>query len=156
MTEDQTIVLEDVTVPSEELVFEALVKVQRADAEQLEKIREFLIKATQRFLRCISNYNQEEYREDPELLVERLLSLHEYNGGLLGLADALHRRIKSKEYIEKLQATGESGKPLTHDAREYHARNASADVEGIVRTLDEKQKTIQERIAVQRGKLFKR
>ena len=82
--------------------------------------------------------------------------LHSYNGALLGLADSLHRRIKSSEYIAKLEVPEGEKKPLPGEAREYYARLAGTDIEGVVRLLDEKQRNVLERINIQQGKIRRR
>lgn len=149
-----------IELPSEDQVFNAIVQSRKAPMEQVDQLRSFLIEAVKRFLAACSAYENLDYKEDPEILLEHLLRLHEYNGGLLGLADSLHRRIKTRAYFAAGEtvvdpATGKAKKP-TETEKEYRAREESSDVEGTVRMLDERQRSLQEKMSIQRGKLLRR
>ena len=151
----EVVKFEDVELPIEKRIFMGIAQSRTATPEMLEKLRAFLMSTIEKFIDAEGAYKGIEFKADPEYNFELLSFLHNYCGALQGLTDSLHRRIKSRAYLDLLEKP-EDGKKLTHDAKEYYAREASSDLEGVVRMLDVKQRNILENMNVQQGKLRRR
>jgi hypothetical protein len=143
-------------LPSEKELFHCIIKTKNADLQQVEDLKQFLFDCTNAFIDAVDAYAKIEYREEPEILADNLLVLHSYNAALLGLTDSLFRKVKSRTYINLLAPKEAPEAKLTETGREYIAREAATDLEGMVRMLDEKQRNLLERIQVQQGKLRRR
>jgi hypothetical protein len=148
--------IKDVELPDPMGLFQAIIDTRTADPAATTNIEKFLYVCTEAFLKATRVVNNLEFKEDPEYIADAYLELHEYNGGLLGLADAIHRKVKSVEYISKLQIPDGDKKALPHDAREYYARLEGTSIEGLVKMLTERQRTLLERINIQQGKIRRR
>ena len=153
---DKTIL--NVTLPNSIVLFDALVALKDATPKEIDQIRDdLLFKVVKLWLIAVGNYTKLEYREDPELLSEHLLDLIEYGPELAGLADTLHRKMKSNSYLNRYQEIDDKTQKTkhTHDVREYYARVSASEIEGIVSTLEAKTKYLYERLAMQKGKFLK-
>jgi len=151
----KTFEFEGVELTDETVLFKAIVSTRTADPKRLEDLRELLIESVASFITARKSVENLEYKEDPEAIHDKLSILHNYSGALLGLADSVHRRIKSRSYLDLLVVEPGEKAP-THDIREYHAREASCDLEGLIRMLDTNQRNILESMSVQSGMIKRR
>ena len=142
--------------PQEKKILKAIIACKDADQDHVETLKKFLFQCYNAIIDGCKAYEDQEWKEDPEVLADQLLIIHSYLGGLMGLADSLHRRIKSKMYIDLLSPKTEGSKALAHDAREYYARLEGVDIEGVVTYLNQKQINVFERIQTLQGKMRRR
>lgn len=126
--------------------------ISTADKNQVKKIEVFLFDTTQKMEVALSKYvDEKEYEEDPDTVNTVLKRFHFYNGGLLGLAEALYRKVKSDSYIglteEVLDPDTKSKKgKLTMGDREQYSKGQAANLEGLVRLLNERQSNLHHRL----------
>lgn len=156
--DDKHIEICGIKLPSDERVFYALTILQKAEDEDLEKIKRFLFAAVGRFREAITEFRNLEFKEDPEILADHLEELHLYGGGLKGLADAMYRKIQgeiaSRLYEENKET--KRGEGLTQQDRKDHVKYATADLEGLVSLISQMQLNLHERWDTQKGKMYRR
>jgi hypothetical protein len=154
-TENTTVIdfIDDTVLISEKALFKAIVDAQKIkDINSLFKVKEFLFKAVDYFLDCKTAADNLAFRDDPETIYNHYALLHNNTGGILGLADVLHRRIKTITYL----AAGSDGDKMSETKKEYIAREASSDLEGVIRLIDTTQRNVLESMSVHSGKVKKR
>jgi len=146
-----------VELPTEDELFNAIISCESAGSEELSNLKSLLYASTRSFIKACEKYEELEYRDDPEFLAQNLQLLFSYNGGLLGLADAILRRTEATTYISLIEQSAAKGeKKLSDTALKYYVDQTSAGLRGVLKALNEKQKSIQDKTEIQRGKLYRR
>lgn len=98
---------------------------------------------------------EEDFDLDPEDELKNLLKIQALIGALVGLTSSLSRRIKTLVY----ESMTEDGEPLegrkkkkyTQADKEYSARGAVADLEGLENSLDIAARNVESRIFLLRN-----
>lgn len=98
---------------------------------------------------------EEDYDQNVEDELRELLKVQTLLGSLVGLTSALSRRIKCLVY-ESLQEDGEPlegrrKKKYTQADKEYAARGAAADLEGLENSLEISARNVENRIFLLRN-----
>lgn len=150
--------LQGIELPDTIEILTKLRELKSATEKEVNSVRAFLFDTVEKFEEAfVTLVADKEYEEDPSSVLETLKSLHMYNGGLVALAEGLYRRARFLAYkdltekstvttdIVEPSATPRKGKLAMGD-REQYVKGFTADLEGLVKLLNERQTNIQQRI----------
>lgn len=108
----------------------------------VDEVRKELFRYYEQFnaiLDQLSETGDDDFRWEPEHLYKALTLLREKIGGLQGAAIALGRRVRYfafEDMSNSQKQVGEKFRAYTDKEKELHARAASADLEGLEKTIE--------------------
>lgn len=136
-------------LPTPEKLFDSLCSLGTMDTNGCNETKAFFLETTKLFYTIVTGMVlDKEYVDDPQIVLAVYLNLHYYNGGLQGLATALMRRIR-QNFCDELELN--KTKIVATD-KDRKARGLTSDLEGILKSLEETQINLHDRIYWLRSK----
>lgn len=113
-----------------------IVKIKGSTEKDVNDIRDWLVEKNTILHELVHEFIEKvEYKEDPDIIMERLYLYQHAAGGLYGLAESLYERSYSIAYKalteESRSASATNKQKLTAGDREIYAKSECSDLKGL-------------------------
>jgi hypothetical protein len=129
-------------------IFQQIINVNKLQTkEELDVAREFIYLNGFALKKDITEYLQKnEWSQDPETTLAKLLEYHQVNGGLIGLAEGLVERATYIYYKHYTDNPGADGKRVAQGDKKVFADGEVSDLKGLKKDFEETGRNLWERI----------
>ncbi len=158
----KTTVICEVELPTIEELYKELLNMASMPLKDTDKSVKLIEAISTNFIKAVQNFNEAEWREDPEYTIDILTNLHQYNCAIIGFLTTLFRKIKSGNYVDLLvqesegAEAGEKTKKLTEAAKDHISRVAGAGLEGMIEMFEGLQYNFNEKLNAEQNKAKRR
>lgn len=129
-------------LPTSAEIFARLPKLKDADTKVVDELRKWVFESTSLIKTSVAAYVEHtDYKEDPEVYINRLYRYHLLLGAMSGLVEGLYERAIFLPYKDLTETARSSAvvtkQKLTAGDREIYAKGEASDLKALKKDIEE-------------------